>query len=166
MQGNDMQIEVANDRWVRVRYRLFDAQGEALEAAEREWTYLHGGYGAVFPLIEQALEGAHAGDSRSVRLEPTDAFGDYDAALVQLAPRERFPEALERGMSFEGVPGEADDQRIHIVTDFTDDTVVLDANHPLAGMALRFELQVLEVRDASVEEIEDERRRADEADDA
>lgn len=160
-----MKTEVADGRWVRVRYRLFDAQGDAIEAGEREWTYLHGGYGTVFPLIEQALEGARAGDARSVRLEPADAFGDYDASLVQLAPRERFPEALERGMSFEGTPGETDDRRIHIVTDFTDDTVVVDANHPLAGMALRFELQVLEVRDATSEEIEDEQRRADEADD-
>ncbi len=164
-RGNGMQTEVSSDRWVRVRYRLFDGQGEAIEAGEREWTYLHGGYGSVFPLVEQALEGARPGDSRSVRLEPIDAFGDYDASLVQLAPRERFPEALERGMSFEGIPGDADDRRIHIVTDFTDETVVLDANHPLAGMALRFELQVLEVRDATAEEIDDERRRAREGDD-
>lgn len=161
-----MDSQVCNDRWVRVRYRLFDAQGEAIEAGEREWTYLHGGYGSVLPRIEQALEGAQPGESRSVRLEPADAFGEYDASLVQLAPRERFPEALERGMSFESIPGEDADGHIHIVTDFTGDTVVLDANHPLAGMALRFELQVLEVREATGEEIDDERRRADEADGA
>ncbi|HLT28047.1 MAG TPA: peptidylprolyl isomerase [Zeimonas sp.] len=159
-----METVVARDRWVRVRYRLYDAQGDAIETGEREWTYLHGGYGSVFPGIEQALEGACAGESRSVRLEPDDAFGEYDASLVQLAPRDRFPEALERGMSFEGVPGEGSDGRIHIVTDFTDDTVVLDANHPLAGMALRFDVQVLEVREASEEEIDDERRRAEAAD--
>lgn len=159
-------MQVCNDRWVRVRYRLFDAQGEAIEAGEREWTYLHGGYGSVLARIEQALEGAQAGESRSVRLEPADAFGEYDASLVRLAPRERFPDALERGMSFEGIPGEDADGRIHIVTDFTDETVVLDANHPLAGMALRFELQVLEVREATGEEIDDERRRADGADGA
>lgn len=159
-----MDSQVCSNRWVRVRYRLFDAQGEAIETGEREWTYLHGGYGSVFPGIERVLEGAQAGESRSVRLEPIDAFGEYDASLVQLAPRGRFPPALERGMSFEGVPGEADDGRIHIVTDFTDDTVVLDANHPLAGMALCFDLQVLEVRDATPEEIDDELRRAEEAD--
>jgi len=159
-----MDSRVRGNCWVRVRYRLFDAQGEAIETGEREWTYLHGGYGSVFPRIEQALEGAHAGESRSARLDPVEAFGEYDAELVQIAPRGRFPPALERGMSFEGVPGEADDGRIHIVTDFTDDTVVLDANHPLAGMTLRFELQVLEVREASREEIDDERRRADAAD--
>jgi FKBP-type peptidyl-prolyl cis-trans isomerase SlyD len=160
-----MDSQVCSDRWVRVRYRLFDAQGEPIETGEREWTYLHGGYGSVFPGVEQALEGAQAGESRSVRLEPLDAFGEYDAALVQLAPRDRFPPALERGMSFEGIPGDEADGLIHIVTDFTDDTVVLDANHPLAGLALRFELQVLEVRPATDEEIDDERRRAEAAED-
>ncbi len=158
-----MQPRVCNDHWIRVRYRLFDAQGEAIEAGEREWTYLHGGYGAVFARVEQALDDAQVGDTRSVRLEPVDAFGEYDAALVQLASRDRFPAALERGMSFEGIPGDQADGRIHIVTDFTDDTVVLDANHPLAGLALRFELQVLEVRPATEEEIEEERRRAEAA---
>ncbi len=161
----DVNPQVGNDRWVRVRYRLFDAQGEAIETGEREWTYLHGGYGSVFAGIERALEGAQPGESRTVRLEPVDAFGEYDASLVQLAARERFPAELERGMSFEGIPDEPDDGRIHIVTDYSDDTVVLDANHPLAGMALRFELQVLEVREATPEEIDDERRRADAADD-
>ncbi|MCD6673128.1 MAG: peptidylprolyl isomerase [Burkholderiaceae bacterium] len=159
-----MDEQVCSNRWVRVRYRLFDAQGEAIETGQREWTYLHGGYGSVFPAVERVLEGAQAGESRSARLEPIDAFGEYDASLVRLAPRARFPSALERGMSFEGVPGEADDGRIHIVTDFTDETVVLDANHPLAGMALRFDLQVLEVREATPEEIGDEQRRAQEAD--
>lgn len=85
-----------------------------------------------------------------------------DAELVQLVARDAFPESLERGMSFEGVPGQPSDGRIHIVTDFTEETVVLDANHPLAGMALRFELQVLEVRPATDEEIADERRRSQE----
>ena len=79
-----METVVARDRWVRVRYRLYDAQGDAIETGEREWTYLHGGYGSVFPGIEQALEGVGAGESRSVRLEPDDAFGEYDASLVQL----------------------------------------------------------------------------------
>ncbi len=158
-----MDCAVAGDCWVRIRYRLFDSQGEAIEAGEREWTYLHGGYGSVFAHVEQALEGAREGESRSVHLEPADSFGEYDAELVQLVAREAFPQALERGMSFEGVPGQPGDGRIHIVTDFTDETVVLDANHPLAGMALRFELRVLEVRPATDEEIAEERRRAETA---
>src|SRR5690606_19634344 len=149
---------IAADRRVRLRYRLFDAQGEPIESGERELTYLHGGYGAVFPAIEAALEGLGVGDETSVTLEPEDSFGDYDADLLRLAPRHVFPDELEVGMSFEGLPGEEPDGLIYTVTDFTDDTVVLDANHPLAGMALRFELRVLDVRDATDDEIERERQ--------
>lgn len=149
---------IAADRLVRLRYRLFDAQGEPIESGERELTYLHGGYGAVFPAIEAALEGLGVGDETSVTLEPEDSFGDYDADLLRLAPRDLFPDELEVGMSFEGLPGDEPDGLIHTVTDFTDDTVVLDANHPLAGLALRFELRVLDVRDATDDEIERERQ--------
>lgn len=155
-----MTPEIAADRWVRLHYRLFDSQGEPLEEGERELTYLHGGYGAVFDRVEEALEGASVGERRSVYLEPVDTFGDYDADLVQLAPRGLFPDDLSVGMSFEGVPGKVPDGRIHIVTDITEDTVVLDANHPLAGMALRFDLHVLEVREATGEEIAEEQREA------
>lgn len=152
-----MALTVGPDRWVTLRYRLFDAQGEPVEPGERELTYLHGGYGAVFARIEEALEGKGAGEAATVYLEPQESFGDYDPELVRLAPRDLFPEELEVGMSFDAVPGERADDLIHIVTDFSDDTVVLDANHPLAGMALRFELRVLDVREASAEEIERER---------
>lgn len=158
-----MTAQIMADRWVRLRYRLFDSQGEPVEDGERELTYLHGGYGAIFRHLEEALEGACEGDERHVYLEPPDSFGDYDPDLVQLAARNLFPDTLETGMSFDGVPGGVPDGRIHIVTDYTDDAVVLDANHPLAGMALRFELRVVEVRDASDEEIAEERIEAERA---
>jgi FKBP-type peptidyl-prolyl cis-trans isomerase SlyD len=152
---------IDDDVWVTVRYRLFDSQGDAIEPSERQLTYLQGGYGAVFPRIEQALEGHGVGYRTSLVLEPEDSFGDYDAELVRLAPREDFPQELEVGMTFEGVPGEEgeDDGEagMYIVTDFTDEAVVLDGNHPLAGMSLRFELQVVDVRPASEDEVEHER---------
>ncbi len=155
-----MMIE--DDVWVTVRYRLFDSLGEALEPMERELTYLQGGYGAVFPGIEAALAGHDVGYATRVHLEPEDSFGDYDAELVRLAPRARFPDDLEVGMTFEGVPGEDDgDDRLYIVTDMSDEAVVLDANHPLAGMSLRFDLKVVDVRAASAAEIEHERALAE-----
>ena len=156
---------IERDVWVTVRYRLYDAQGESLEPGERELAYLHGGYGAVFPHIEAALDGHREGDEVTVRLEPEDAFGDYDAELVRLAQREDFPENLEVGMTFEGTPGDEDDEGeagLYTVTDFTDEAVVLDGNHPLAGMALRFELRVVGVREATEDEIARERDLADE----
>lgn len=156
---------IDDDVWVTVRYRLFDAQGDALEPMERELTYLQGGYGSVFPAIEEALAGHPTGYSTSVHLEPEDSFGDYDPELIRLAPRARFPDDLEVGMTFEGVPGEDDDDDdlLYIVTDISDEAVVLDANHPLAGMALRFDLRVVDVRAASDEEIAHERALAEDS---
>lgn len=159
-----MLLEVAIHRWVTLRYRISDAQGEPVEAGERELTYLHGGYGAVLPRIEAALEGQTEGSTVNVYLEPEDAFGDYDAELVHLASRDHFPADLEAGMGFQGLPGVPDDDRVYIATDLTDDTVVLDGNHPLAGMALRFELRIMKVAEASEEDIEREAKLADDDD--
>lgn len=155
-----MQIE--DDTWVTVRYRLYDAQGEALEPDERELTYLQGGYGAVFPLVEEALAGQAIGFQTTVFLEPEDGFGEYDADLLRIAPRSAFPAALELGMTFEGVPGEEEDEDgLFTVTDITDEAVVLDGNHPLAGLSLRFDLQVIDVREATDEEVAAERAAVD-----
>ena len=154
-------MHIEHNVWVTVRYRLYDSQGEALEEGERQWTYLHGGYGAVFPKIEEALAGRTVGDTASLYLEPEDTFGDYDASLLKVVPRVGFPSALESGMTFEAVPGEAPDGELYTVTDFTDEAVVLDANHPLAGMALRFDLEIEDVREATDEEVDEERRRTE-----
>lgn len=158
-------MQVSTDHWVTVHYRLFDSEGEPVEDGVRELTYLHGGYGNVFEPIETALEGKTEGDSVSLYLEPTDTFGDYDADLVAMVERERLPERVEAGMTFEGIPGEASDGRLYTVTDMTDQVVVLDGNHPLAGMALRFEVSVIGVRPADFDEIEQERERAAREDD-
>jgi FKBP-type peptidyl-prolyl cis-trans isomerase SlyD len=153
------------DTWVTVRYQLFDSTGEALESGERELTYLHGNYGAVFESIEDALDGHEAGYTVSLYLQPEDSFGDYDAELIRLAPRDLFPSDLEAGMTFDAVPGEAPDGMLYIVTDVSDEAVVLDGNHPLAGMAVRFDLRVTETRAATPEEVADERARATGVDD-
>lgn len=150
---------VCEGRWVSLRYRLYDSTAQALEDHDREETYLHGGFGNLFPKIEELLEGRHAGEKVSAYLEPEDAFGDYDPELLHIAARERFPEALEIGMDFEGIPGEAPDGRIYTVTDIAGDTVVVDGNHPLAGIAIRFDLEITGLRPATEEEIDTERAR-------
>jgi FKBP-type peptidyl-prolyl cis-trans isomerase SlyD len=148
-------MRIGNDCWVQVRYRLYDSDGDAVEDSARELEYLQGGYGEVFEAIERALEGKQAGDHASVKVQPHESFGDYDEQLVQLAPRSRFPADLEPGMTFEAsVFGEADgSDRVYVVTDIAEDVVVIDANHPLAGMALRYEIDVLSVRAATAEEV-------------
>jgi len=139
---------------VRLSYELRDADGQSLEDEGAEMEYLHGGYGGIFPKVEAALAGKEPGEEMSVTLEPEDAFGEYDAELLRVEPRERFPETLEIGMRFEGVPGEREDEAlIYTVTDITGDAVVVDGNHPLAGERLWFRCSVKHVRAATAEEL-------------
>lgn len=147
-------MKIAKNTVVTLTYRLTDAQGEFIEETEEPMVYLHGGYDGIFPRIEEALDGKEPGFKSSLHLEPPDAFGEYDAEQVRVEPRSKFPEPIEVGMRFEGVPEDPDeDIEILTVTDLTDDTVVLDANHPLAGVALHFAVEVLDVREATHDEI-------------
>ena len=148
-------MRIEQGRVVTLAYELRNADGEPLEEENARMAYLHGGYGGIFPRVEKELEGKAVGHEVSVTLEPEDAFGEYDADLLRVEPRERFPEALEVGMQFEGVPGDREEEaRIYTVTDVTDDGVVVDGNHPLAGERLWFKCAVAEVRAATAAELE------------
>ena len=152
-------MKIAKNTVVSVAYKLSDAQGNLIEESEEPMVYLHGGYDGTFPKIEEVLDGQEPGFETQIQLEPQDAFGEYDPELVKIEPRNRFPEPLEVGMQFEGTPEEGDedlDTLVYTVTDVAEDKVVLDGNHPLAGMALRFALTVKEVRVATEDEIEHE----------
>jgi FKBP-type peptidyl-prolyl cis-trans isomerase SlyD len=141
---------------VTLEYELRNADGEPLEEDDARLAYLHGGFGGIFPKVEAALEGKAAGHELDITLEPKDAFGEYDADLLRVEPRNLFPGTLDVGMQFEGVPGEGgggEATRIYTVTDIADDKVVVDANHPYAGERLWFKCVVREVRRASPEEI-------------
>ena len=148
-------MKIAKNTVVTVHYKLSDAQGNLIEESSEPMVYLHGGYENTLPKIEEALEGKEAGFETMVHVEPDDAFGQYDADLVKVEPRNRLPTPLEVGMQFEGSPdgGEDEESLIFTVTDIADDKVVLDGNHPLAGMSLRFALNVAQVRSATEEEI-------------
>jgi len=130
-----------------VRIGLADAQGAEI-SAPTEITYLHGGYGEMLPALEQALEGKGAGESVRVQLEPEHAFGDYDPRLLRVEPLGRYGEGISVGMQIE------EDSRLYTVTEIGGGSVVLDANHPLAGMALRFSVVILTVRSATKEEMQ------------
>ena len=130
-----------------MRLGLADAQGVELSPPS-ELTYLHGGYGEMLPALEQALEGKGAGESVRVQLEPEQAFGDYDPQLVRVEPLGRYGEGISVGMQIE------EDSRLYTVTEIGGGSVVLDANHPLAGMALRFSVVILTVRSATKEEMQ------------
>jgi FKBP-type peptidyl-prolyl cis-trans isomerase SlyD len=140
---------------VRLDYELKDRDGEQLEDDGAHLEYLHGGFGGIFPKVEQALEGKEVGQEVALTLEPDDAFGEYDAELLRVEPRARFPAEIDIGMRFEGVPGDREDEAvIYTVTDVTPETVVVDGNHPLAGERLWFRAKVSEVRPATKEELQ------------
>ena len=157
------RMKIEKNTIVSLRYKLTDAQNNVIEEPDSPMVYLHGGYEGTFPKIESLLDGQDIGYEATIQLEPNEAFGEYDPELLKIEPRARFPEPLEVGMQFEGVPDseedagadDADDESlIYTVTDVADNQVVLDGNHPLAGMALRFWVQVEDVRAATDDEIE------------
>jgi len=147
-------VQVGQDTVVELSYELTDADGKLIERTEDPIEYLHGGYDGIFPLVERALAGKSVGDSCRVRLEPDDAFGEYDAELMHLEPRNKFPPDVAVGMRFEGRGVEAGTKLVYTVTDVAEDKVVVDGNHPLAGRTLQFTCTVTAVRAATAEEIE------------
>ena len=162
-----LRMKIEKNTIVSLRYKLTDAQNNIIEEPDTPMVYLHGGYEGTFPKIESLLDGQDVGYEATIQLEPNEAFGEYDPELLKIEPRTRFPEPLEVGMQFEGVPDAQDESEqlsasvddedeplIYTVTDVADNQVVLDGNHPLAGMALRFWVQVQDVRAATDEEIE------------
>ena len=133
---------------VSLKVAMRDAQGALLEqSGERPLVYLHGA-DDIFPRTEAALAGQEAGFTTTLALEPQDAFGDDDPALLHLVPIAQLGADVDIGMRVEGVPGRPADGRIYTVVDLADDVAVLDGNHPLAGRALIFEIEVLGVEPA------------------
>ena len=146
-------MRIAKDTVVELTYELTDADGKLIERTDEPIEYLHGGYDGIFPRVERELSGKGVGDSCRVRLEPDDAFGEYDAELMHLEPRSKFPADVAIGMRFEGRGVESGTKLVYTVTDVAEDKVVVDGNHPLAGRTLQFECTVTAVRAATDEEI-------------
>ena len=143
---------------VALTWTLKDTLGDVLDKLDEPVEFLLGG-NDLLAAIEEALQGHAAPDTLELHMEPENAFGDYDEKLVFLEPRDIFPAELEEGMTFDGaaLPAGASAQMphdpIYTITDIYPEHVVLDGNHPLAGIAIRLALKVESVREASDEEI-------------
>lgn len=146
-------MQIARNTVVTINYKLRDAQGNLIETGEAPIEYLHGGYYGIFPLVEKDLDGKETGAECSVKLEPDDAFGDYDAELVYVELRDKFPENVAVGMQFQGKSEQTQESVVYTVTDIAEDKVVVDGNHPLAGQSLQFSCTVASVRAATAEEM-------------
>lgn len=146
-------MNVAAKTVVSLYYTLYDADGKVLDKANDELTYLHGGFGGIFAAVEKALEGKATGDIVRVKLQPDEAFGEYDADLVRMEETSKFPADVRVGMQFEGQSSKTSQTLVYTVTDIADGKVVVDGNHPLAGQALNFECTVGVIRKATREEL-------------
>jgi FKBP-type peptidyl-prolyl cis-trans isomerase SlyD len=146
---------VAGDHIVSIAYTLTDTDsGEELDKSTKEepLKYLHG-HGQLVPGVEQALEGQTSGHSTKLTLEAADAYGERDEDRVLTVPMERFgDETPEVGAVVQAATADGHAFRLK-VTKVEGDEITMDGNHPLAGRKLTFELEVVEVRPATEEEL-------------
>ncbi|MBB3242992.1 FKBP-type peptidyl-prolyl cis-trans isomerase SlyD [Pseudomonas sp. Tn43] len=146
---------IAANKAVSIDYTLTDDAGKVIDssAGGAPLVYLHGA-GNIIPGLEKALEGKAVGDELKVAVEPEDAYGEYSAELVSTLDRKNFEgvDELEVGMQFHA---SAPDGQMQIVTirDLDGNDVTVDGNHPLAGQRLNFQVKIVDIRDASQEEI-------------
>lgn len=150
-----MSLQVADNRVVAIHYTLTDSDGEQLDssAGGEPLVYLHGA-GNIIPGLENALLGKKAGDSLQVVVQPEDGYGELIEELRQVVSIDLFEgvDELEVGMMFETQNEEGN--LLVTVTAIENGNVALDANHPLAGEVLHFDVSIEEVREATAEELE------------
>lgn len=148
-------MQISKDKVVTIDYTLTDGQGQVLDSSQgREpLPYLHGNNN-IIPGLESALEGKSAGDVVQCTIPPEQAYGMKDQRLVQQVPRQAFQgvQSIQPGMRFQA-QGPNGEVRIVTVVAVDDKNVTVDANHPLAGQALTFDVKVVDVREATEEEL-------------
>ena len=150
-------MQIAAPSVVTLTWVLEDAQGQRIDELKEPIEFFFGG-DDLLAKVEETLGGQEAGFEATLHLEPEHAFGDYDADKVCFEDRSLFPAELSEGMQLEGLPPGArtpdmPDDTLYTVTEIYPSHVVLDGNHPLAGMALRLHLRVHDVREATDEEV-------------
>lgn len=151
-------MEITTPCVLALTWTLKDTLGEELDVLDEPVEFLLGG-NDLLPSIEAALQGHAAGDKIQLQIEPDQAFGDFNDQLIFLEPRALFPADLQEGLTMEGYAlpegcnPAAPKDALYTVTDIYPEHVVLDGNHPLAGIAIRLQMKVESVREATEEEI-------------
>ncbi len=152
-------MEITPQCVVALTWTLKDTLGEELDVLDEPVEFLVGGKD-LLPVIEAALQGHTPGSNLQLQIEPEQAFGDFNDQLLFLEPRNLFPADLQEGLTMEGsaLPDgchpDAPKDTLYTITDIYPDHVVLDGNHPLAGIAIRISISIEAVREATAEEIE------------
>ena len=148
-------MQIADQKVITLNYILKDDEGNIIDQAnDGSFVYLHGALNIV-PGLEKALTGKAVGDAVSVSVAPEEAYGPRDDQRIQEVPRDMFPEdtEIEAGMQFnaEGPDGE---QLLVTVAKVESDSITVDGNHPLAGVQLNFDVEIIEIRAATAEELD------------
>lgn len=147
-------MKITKDTVVTLHYEMYDGENQLIDKTEEPISYLHGGYDGIFPLVEEALHEQEVGSVVDVTLQPEDAFGEPDSELVRIEDLKSFPVDVEVGMMFETDDPETDEVMVFRVVDIADGKAVVDANHPLAGVKIRFKATIADVRAASADEVQ------------
>ncbi len=146
---------VGSDKVVTIEYTLTDPGGQVIDTSKggQPMAYLHGRRG-IIPGLEAALDGKSPGDLVDVTIQPEHAYGPRQEQLIQPVPRERFPASAKivPGMQFQAQTPEG--ARLVTVVSADETSVRIDANHPLAGIPLHFVVTIVEVRNATAEELQ------------
>lgn len=146
-------MNIAKDKVVSIDYTLTGDQGNVIDTSQGKepLAYLHGA-GNIIPGLENALEGKNQGDQVKVSIAPEQAYGPKDDRLVQQVPRTAFQgvDQVQAGMQFQANTQQG--PRLITVVDVQGDQVTIDANHPLAGQTLHFDVNVVGIREATDDE--------------
>jgi FKBP-type peptidyl-prolyl cis-trans isomerase SlyD len=150
-----MSLLVGDKLIVSMHYKLTDNDGNVIDSSEgaEPLVYLHGS-GQIIPGLENALTGKTEGSSLQVEIEPAEGYGEVNPELLHTVKKEVFQgvDTIEPGMQFEAQTPEGGMQHI-VVKNIDGDEVTIDANHPLAGVALNFDVEIVGVRAATEEEL-------------
>ena len=148
-------MTIENDCVVSIDYVLTDNDGNVIDKSEANepLRYLHG-HAKIIPGLENELAGKTTGDELNVKVDPKDGYGEVEPSLIQDVPKEQFAaiENLSAGMQVQAQTDQG--PLVFTITEVKDDTVMVDGNHPLAGIELNFAVKVVEVRKAEQTEIE------------
>ncbi len=146
-------MQISKNSVVSFHYTLNDSEGKLLDtsAGREAFTYIHG-LGMIVPGLEEEMEGRSAGDNLNVAIPPGKGYGEFDPQLIHKVPQDRFgDQKVEAGMQFQA--GERGDMGVFTVMEVEDGNVMLNGNHPLAGVTLHFNVEITDVRAATEEEL-------------
>jgi FKBP-type peptidyl-prolyl cis-trans isomerase SlyD len=143
-------MQISKNKVAAIHYKLTNNEGEVIDSSEgRDPLYYLHGAGNLIIGMEEGLEGKTPGDKFSLKITPEKGYGELDPSMVQKVPKTAFgTQEVKPGMKFSTNQG-----GVVTVTEVGNDDVTVDANHPLAGVELNFDVEVMEVRNATDEEL-------------